>query len=206
VAEHALKAQAHVQPVRKFDGLLGGLLCFSDSPYRRAQDGQRRDAKSDPPQWLAQCLKDLLDHECSLSWIDAYCEARHPLCQTPSLPTGGIILQKKSNPTLPMKFRRIPPCYTARVRGSRLSHTIILTIFALATGIALVTSVSSLAMRANTEPAIVHNPQEITPTPEEVDLSVPGSTDGIMWMGVAIAVIVLLPLLTHRTLWRNGSS
>jgi hypothetical protein len=52
----------------------------------------------------------------------------------------------------------------------------------------------------------MHNPQEITPTPAETDRSVPGSTDAIMWMGVAIAAIVLLPLLTHRTLWRNGSS
>jgi hypothetical protein len=72
--------------------------------------------------------------------------------------------------------------------------------------IALVTSVSSFATRAHAEPAIVHDPQEITPTPEEPDRSVPGSTDGIVWMGVAIAAIVLLPLLTHRTLWRNGSS
>jgi hypothetical protein len=72
--------------------------------------------------------------------------------------------------------------------------------------IALVTAVSSLAMPANSEPGIVHNPQDVTPTPEEPDLSVPGSTDGIMWMGVAIAAIVLLPLLTHRRLWRNGSS
>lgn len=105
-----------------------------------------------------------------------------------------------------MKFRRIPTCYTARVRGPRLSLAIILTIFALAAVIALVTSVSSLAMRGNSEPAIMHNPQEITPTPAETDRSVPGSTDAIMWMGVAIAAIVLLPLLTHRTLWRNGSS
>jgi hypothetical protein len=72
--------------------------------------------------------------------------------------------------------------------------------------IALVTSVSSLAMRSEAEPAIVHNPQQITPTPEEPDRSVPGSTDGIMWMGVAIAAIVLLPLLAHRGLWRNGSA
>jgi hypothetical protein len=77
---------------------------------------------------------------------------------------------------------------------------------ALTTVIMLVTSVSSLAMRGNSEPAIAHNPQEITPTPGEADLSVPGSTDGIMWMGVAIAAIVLLPLLMHRSLWRNGSS
>jgi hypothetical protein len=92
------------------------------------------------------------------------------------------------------------------VRGRRFPLTIILTIFALATVITLVTSVSSLAMRAASGPAIVHNPQELTPTPEETDMSVPGSTDGIMWTGVAIAAIVLLPLLTQRRLWRNGSS
>ena len=105
-----------------------------------------------------------------------------------------------------MKFRRIAACYTARVRGRRFPLTVILTILALATVIALVTSVSSLAMHSGSGPGIVHNPLEITPTPEAIDRSVPGSTDGIMWMGVAIAAIVLLPLLMHRSLWRNGSS
>jgi hypothetical protein len=92
------------------------------------------------------------------------------------------------------------------VRGPRFPLKVILTILALATVIALVTSVSSLAMPAESERAIVHNPQGVTPTPEETDLSVPGSTDGIMWMGVAIAAIVLLPLLAHRRLWRSSSS
>jgi len=79
-------------------------------------------------------------------------------------------------------------------------------IFALLMLFALVTSFSSLALRANQGAGIVHNPQQITPTPEDTERSVPGSTDGIIWMGIVIAAIVLLPLLTRRALWRNGST
>lgn len=87
-----------------------------------------------------------------------------------------------------------------------MSLAVALTIFALVTVLALVTSFSSHAQRTSPGPELVHNLQEITPTPDDTDRSVPGSTDGIIWMGVAIAAIILLPLLTHRALWRNGSS
>ena len=44
--------------------------------------------------------------------------------------------------------------------------------------------------------------QEATPTPSETSTSVVGSTDSIMWMGVAIVLIALLPLLTRPSFWR----
>ena len=53
-----------------------------------------------------------------------------------------------------------------------------------------------LAPRTNARKAY-----DITPTPTDADASVPGSTDGIMWMGVVIALIVLVPMLTTRALW-----
>ncbi len=45
--------------------------------------------------------------------------------------------------------------------------------------------------------------QGATPTPAQEDLSQPGSTDGIMMMSFAIVLIVLLPLLLHRNLWKK---
>ncbi|MFT3893078.1 MAG: hypothetical protein QM730_15725 [Anaerolineales bacterium] len=42
---------------------------------------------------------------------------------------------------------------------------------------------------------------QTTPTPEQVDRSEVGSTDGIVVMGFVIAVIVILPILLRRKAW-----
>jgi len=42
---------------------------------------------------------------------------------------------------------------------------------------------------------------QTTPTPEQVDRSEVGSTDGIVVMGFVIAAIVLLPILLRRKAW-----
>jgi hypothetical protein len=65
----------------------------------------------------------------------------------------------------------------------------------------LVTSVSSLARSSLSDQPDVVRSQQITPTPTDPDASVAGSTDGIMWMGIVIALIVLIPMLTSRVLW-----
>ena len=39
---------------------------------------------------------------------------------------------------------------------------------------------------------------QITPTPQAEDVSVIGSTDGILIMGIVIVLIVALPLLFHK--------
>jgi len=44
--------------------------------------------------------------------------------------------------------------------------------------------------------------QDVTPTPAETPTSVVGSTDSIMWMGVVIVLIALLPLLTRPSFWQ----
>lgn len=41
----------------------------------------------------------------------------------------------------------------------------------------------------------------VTPTPQ--DVSIPGSTDGIVLMGVIIVLIVLIPILLRRKSWSN---
>ncbi len=44
-------------------------------------------------------------------------------------------------------------------------------------------------------------PYQITPTPTPEGISHPGSTDGIMLMGVVIVIIILLPIVFHRNTW-----
>jgi hypothetical protein len=43
--------------------------------------------------------------------------------------------------------------------------------------------------------------QAATPTPTPQSLSHPGSTDGIMLMGVIIFLIILLPIIFSRSTW-----
>ncbi len=79
----------------------------------------------------------------------------------------------------------------------------------LATGIILAlvftmgnTSVSradvSTASISQAGPAVQY---QITPTPTPEGISHPGSTDGIMLMGIIIVIIVLLPILFRRGTW-----
>ena len=42
---------------------------------------------------------------------------------------------------------------------------------------------------------------QITPTPTLEGISHPGSTDGIMLMGIIIVIIVLLPIIFRRGTW-----
>jgi|WetSurMetagenome_2_1015567.scaffolds.fasta_scaffold927055_2 hypothetical protein len=45
---------------------------------------------------------------------------------------------------------------------------------------------------------------QTTPTPEQVDRSEIGSTDGIVVMGFLLAVIVLVPILLRRKAWSQS--
>ena len=80
---------------------------------------------------------------------------------------------------------------------------IFLAVVAVATAFALVMSISSLAMPAGSDANTIENFQDLTPMPTETALSQAGSTDGIMWMGAAIAAIVLLPLVANRVMWQK---
>ena len=42
---------------------------------------------------------------------------------------------------------------------------------------------------------------QTTPTPEQIDKSEIGSTDGIVVLGVAICIIVILPIVLQRKSW-----
>jgi hypothetical protein len=43
--------------------------------------------------------------------------------------------------------------------------------------------------------------QAATPTPTPQPISHPGSTDGIMLMGIIIVLIILLPIIFRRSTW-----
>jgi len=67
----------------------------------------------------------------------------------------------------------------------------------------LVTSIPSLALRSGPDARIVGDQQDLTPVAAEDAGSQAGSTDGIVWMGIVIAAIVLLPIVAHRAMWNR---
>jgi hypothetical protein len=73
---------------------------------------------------------------------------------------------------------------------------IVLLVFAM-TSAAATFGVGSPVAQATAGPQ-----QDSTPTPAGAPVSVVGSTDSIMWMGIVIVLIALLPLLTRPSFWR----
>ena len=67
--------------------------------------------------------------------------------------------------------------------------------------LALAPSASTTGLFRTSRAEDVAPHQGATPTPEVEGRSVPGSTDALLWMAVAIAVIVLLPVVTRKSLW-----
>lgn len=82
---------------------------------------------------------------------------------------------------------------------------ILVAIFLLATMIPLSLPDSWSGIPHSEVSALNANPplQDATPVVEEIDLSQPGSTDGILWMGMVIAAIVLIPILIRRVTWKS---
>ena len=79
-------------------------------------------------------------------------------------------------------------------------------IVVLATLFLLVTSISSFANTDAPGPLAPSHLQQTTPTPTDSDASVAGSTDGIVWMGIVIALIVLVPMLVTRLTWSRQTN
>jgi hypothetical protein len=72
-----------------------------------------------------------------------------------------------------------------------------------AASMALLSPVSGSALHSATyQPASAV--RAATPTAVPTDVSTVGSTDGIMWMGIVIAAIVIVPLLIRRSTWRRS--
>lgn len=73
---------------------------------------------------------------------------------------------------------------------------ILLLVFMLAAVgvLAVLNSGSSFALRSPTPLEAASRLQIITPTPTAEEGSTAGSTNGILWMGVVIVVIILLPI------------
>jgi hypothetical protein len=82
-------------------------------------------------------------------------------------------------------------------KGIALSVVLALVVIALT----LSNSAISAAFHSTSRAFAAAPHQDATPTPEPAPRSEAGSTDRIMWMGFAIVLIVLLPVVTRRSLW-----
>jgi hypothetical protein len=74
-------------------------------------------------------------------------------------------------------------------------------------GLGLILALFSAALTYSTPPAVQGNLTaaglflQPTSTPQPKDLSVIGSTDGIIAMGFLIALIIIIPILLRRKSW-----
>lgn len=77
-------------------------------------------------------------------------------------------------------------------------------------GLGLVLSLLSAALSYSTPPLLEGNSSaaafflQPTPTPQPQDLTRIGSTDGIVTMGILIALIVIIPIFLRRKSWMEN--
>jgi hypothetical protein len=83
---------------------------------------------------------------------------------------------------------------------------ILCAVLVVSTVIALTVLSSISASALHTASVFVPAPklQAATPTPAQADGSRAGSTDGIMWMGIAIVLIVILPIVLNKQTWTRS--
>lgn len=88
----------------------------------------------------------------------------------------------------------------------RRLHRILCAVLVLLTVITLSVLSSMSASALHTASPLVSAPQlqAPTPTPAQGDGSRAGSTDGIMWMGAAILLIILLPIVLNKRTWTRS--
>jgi hypothetical protein len=78
---------------------------------------------------------------------------------------------------------------------------------AITVGLGLILALFSAALTYSVPPSTTSNTGsaalflQVTATPEAEDLSVIGSTDGIIVMGFVIALIIIIPILLRRKFW-----
>jgi hypothetical protein len=70
--------------------------------------------------------------------------------------------------------------------------------------LASLNSVSGIAAAGRLGPEREAHLQNLTPTPAEMGKSQPGSTDGIVSMGIVITVIVILPIVLRKATWTSS--
>jgi hypothetical protein len=88
----------------------------------------------------------------------------------------------------------------------------------LASGLAFTLALSpATAHETRTKVSAAHHPnlrvesglraaafyQALTPTPTPEPVSQPGSTDGIMILSIAIVLIIIIPILLQRSMWKK---
>jgi hypothetical protein len=127
----------------------------------------------------------------------------HPTLSHPRpVPWGAIILQKCPNASIFRWLRNFPDDILRdgmHKTPARLALAALLAIVVVA--IAMSSAAATFGFDGRAGPDAIGPQQGITPTPVETPTSVVGSTDSIMWMGVVIVLIALLPLLTRPSFW-----
>jgi hypothetical protein len=128
---------------------------------------------------------------------------------------GGIILQKAEKKHLNGGICAIPhDILPAEMEKVLLRVLVPLLILASILAFALALSPSASGQARSSEGAapnatIRSGPSHRasgstpTPTPAEQDKSRPGSTDGLVVMSFAIVLIIIIPVLIQRALWRT---
>jgi hypothetical protein len=83
--------------------------------------------------------------------------------------------------------------------ATMLAASVLLAFFSAA----LARSISSYSPSLNADKSAALALQSATPTPQPEDNSEIGSTDGIVAMGFAVALIVIVPILLQRKQWTH---
>jgi hypothetical protein len=90
-----------------------------------------------------------------------------------------------------------------RMHKTRVQFVLALALMAAALASALLNTASSVAF-GDSRNAVGTATQVAKPTPEETPVSQAGSTDAIVWVGLAIVAIILVPLAFTKTVWRRS--
>ncbi len=85
--------------------------------------------------------------------------------------------------------------------GRRLRAVLPIAILVVGGLLAILGSISGSALDQAPQIPSVARAGLATPTPVPTPTSVPGSTDGIMWMGAVIVFIILVPILLNKSTW-----
>ena len=116
---------------------------------------------------------------------------------------GGIILQKQEIYTLSTFIGRDEDdILTATMNKQWLRALLLLLILSAVLAFTLALSPQTTApVSPSLQKAL--NPHAPTATATPPDRSMPGSTDGLIIMSFAIAVIVVVPILLQKRLWKD---
>ena len=119
--------------------------------------------------------------------------------------TGGIILQNLQKNTLRLKLpAQARDILTRGMNRRRLRALYPVLVFTAVGLLTVLSSLSGSALQSSPTMAPASKLGPVTATPIPSAGSVPGSTDGIIWLGVVIALVIVLPLIFTKSFWTKS--